>query len=121
MKNTQKINFKRPQRILMWLDAALKHERLKYEKAPVTRDFIPEYEMAQGWGFVVAAYSLLELSLKALLYLRGKQVPVKHSLTDLLDLFETEDRDVLAEYYFDYKATAEASDRTDLTQSGVSV
>ncbi len=63
--------------------------------------------MAQGWGFVVAAYSLLEQSFKALLYMRGKQVPVKHSLSDLFDQFETKDRGVLREYYSDYKATAE--------------
>lgn len=107
MKTIQKINFKKPVRILMWLDAALKHERLKYQKAPVTRDLIPEYEMAQGWGFVVAAYSLLEQSFKALLYMRGEQVPLKHSLTDLFNMFETEDRGVLCEYYSDYKATAE--------------
>ncbi len=34
MKDSQKIKFKKPLRILMWLDAALKHEKLKYEKAP---------------------------------------------------------------------------------------
>ena len=28
MKDSQKIKFKKPLRILMWLDAALKHEKL---------------------------------------------------------------------------------------------
>ena len=107
MKGTQKISFKDPRRILMWLNAALKHERLKYERAPVTPDLMPEYEMAQGWGYVVAAYSLLEQSLKAQLHMRGKQVPTKHSLTILFDLFKPGDKDVLREYYSDYRATAD--------------
>ena len=107
MRSNQKISFKDPWRILMWLDAALKQEKLKYEKAPVTRDLIPEYEMAQGWGYVVAAYSLLEQSLKAQLFMSGKQVPAKHSLTILFDLFELGDQVVLREYYTDYRATAD--------------
>ena len=106
MKDTQKIKFKTPSRMLMWIDAALKHEKLKYEKAPVKKDLIPEFEMAQGWGFVVAGYSLLEQSFKALLHLRGKEVPVKHSLTDLFERFDDDDSAVLSEYYSDFRATA---------------
>ena len=106
MKDSQKSKFKTPSRMLMWIDAALKHEKLKYEKVPVTRDLIPEYEMARGWGFVVAGYSLLEQSLKALLHLRGKEAPLKHSLTDLFEQFDNDDRALLREYYSDFKATA---------------
>ena len=107
MSTGRRIAFKKPLEILMWLDAALKHEKLKYEKSPVGRDVMPDYGMAQGWGYVVAGYSLLEQSLKALLHLRGKRVPMKHSLTMLFDLVEPpNDRDILREYYTDYKATA---------------
>ena len=111
MNNGSKIRFKDPDRILVWIDSALKHEKLKYEKAPVTRDLIPEYEMGQGWGFVVAAYSLLEQSMKALIHLRGnRDVPIKHSLTILFDLFETKDKEALREFYSDYRATANGMD-----------
>ena len=106
MANSQKIEFKTPIRMLMWIHVALKHEKLKYEKAPVQRDLIPECEMAQGWGFVVTGYVLLEQSFKALLYLRGKEVPVKHSLTDLFERFDDDDSAVLSEYYSDFRATA---------------
>ena len=106
VSNDRKIDFKEPLEILMWLDAALKQEKLKYEKTPVGRDVSPDYEMAQGWGYVVAGYSLLEQSFKALLHVRGKQVPMKHSLGILFSLFEPGDRDVLREYYADYRATA---------------
>ena len=106
MKSTQEINFKESRRISTWLDAALKHEKKKYKNAPLTPDYVPEYEMAQGWGYVIAAYSLLEQSLKALLHMRGKPVPMKHSLTILFGLLEDDDKDILREYYSDYKATA---------------
>lgn len=106
----RKIDFKTPLEILVWLDAALKHEKLKYDKAPVGQDVMPDYEMAQGWGYVVAGYSLLEQSLKALLHVRGKHVPMKHSLTILFDLLEPCDRDILREYYIDYRETASGMD-----------
>lgn len=106
MSNVRDIDFKEPLEIVMWLDAALTQEKLKYEKSPVGRDFLPDYEMAQAWGYVVAGYSLLEQSFKALLHVRGKQVPMKHSLDILFRLFEPSDRDILREYYTDYRATA---------------
>ena len=106
MTNNQKISFKESRRISTWLDAALKHEKKKYKCVSVTPDYVPEYEMSQGWGYVVAAYSLLEQSLKALLHMRGKPVPMKHSLTILFGLLEDDDKDILREYYSDYKATA---------------
>ena len=106
MKNSQKINFKESRRISIWLDGALKHEKKKYKSSPVTPDMFPECAMAQGWGYVVAAYSLLEQSLKALIHMRGKPVPMKHSLTVLFGLLEDDDKDMLREYYSDYKATS---------------
>ena len=106
MKNRKKIIFKDSRRISMWLDAALKHEKKKYKNVPVSPDYVPEYEMAQGWGYVIAAYSLLEQSLKALLHVRGKPVRLTHSLTILFGSLEDDDKDILREYYSDYKATA---------------
>ena len=44
-------------------------------------------------------------SFKALLYLRGKQVPTKHSLSMLFDLFEADDKETLCEFYTDYRET----------------
>lgn len=111
MRGGRKISFKPPHIIQMWLEAALKHEKLKYEKAPVGRDMVPEYEMAQGWGYVVAGYSLLEQSMKALVHLRRvHHVPSGHSLSVLFDLFETKDKEDLREFYSDYKATAPGMD-----------
>ena len=106
MSNSQKINFKDPIWIITWLEAALDHEREKYQKVPVQPDTVPEYEMARAWGFVVAGYSLLEQSLKALLYMRRVQVPIKHSLTALFELLGPNDKNQLREHYSDYKETA---------------
>ncbi|MYC68994.1 MAG: hypothetical protein F4X12_22020 [Acidobacteriia bacterium] len=106
MPNSQKIKFKDPIRIIAWLEAALEHEREKYQKAPVQPDSVPQYEMARAWGFVVAGYSLLEQSLKALMYMRKVQVPIKHSLTALFEQLGPSDQDQLREHYSDYRETA---------------
>lgn len=97
--------FKVPLLILEWLQTALEKEKEKYEKCPVTPDRMGGVEIAQGWGFVVAGYFLVELSLKALLHVRGKKVPPEHSLTVLLSLCDQPDKIVLREYYDDYRAT----------------
>ena len=91
----QTIDFKDPLCITTWLDTALQKEQEKYKKCPVLPDFAPGYEEAQAWGYVVAGYFLVEESFKALLYLRGKQVSTKHSLTMLVDLFEADDKETL--------------------------
>lgn len=80
-------------------------EREKYEQCPVLPDMVPGYETAQGWAYVIAGYFLMEESFKVVLHLRGKQVPIKHSLTELFYLFEPADKDILREYYSDYRAT----------------
>lgn len=101
----QSIAFKDSSQIAMSLDAALKKEQEKYGKCPITRDLFPEYEMAQGWGYVVAGYFLVEESFKALAYVRGKeQVPPKHSLSKLFGLLGN-DQATLREFYSDYRAT----------------
>ncbi len=89
-----------------WLDTALRMEKRKFEACPVRRDLVPGHEVAQAWGFVVVGYFLVEESLKALLHVQGKQVPAKHSLTALFQSLAEEDRDLLREYYSDFRETA---------------
>ena len=89
------INFKDPLWFIAWLDTALEKEKEKYEQCPVKSDLVPGHEVAQAWGYVVAGYFLVEESFKALLYLRGKKVPTKHSLTMLFNLFEPGDKKIL--------------------------
>lgn len=107
----QNIDFKDPGQIIIWLETALRKEQEKYKKCPVIPDVVTGYEMAQGWGYVVVGYFLAEESFKALLYLRGKQVPSKHSLTMLFKLFEADDQATLREFYTDYWETIEGGER----------
>ena len=102
---SQSINFKDPQVMIKWLDTALNMEKAKYKSCPWKQDLVPGYEVAQAWGYIVAGYFLVEESFKALLFLHGKMVPIKHSLTMLFDLFEPDDKDILREYYSDYRAS----------------
>ena len=53
----------------------------------------------------VAGYFLIEESFKALLYLRGVQVPTTHTLTILFALFRSDDQKILRHYYSDYRAS----------------
>ena len=103
----QAINFKDPSWILVWLDTALKKEKEKYKKCPELPDIVPGYEAAQGWGYVVIGYFLVEEAFKALLHVREKGVPKEHALSILFGLLDQEDKLILCEYYDDYKATAE--------------
>ena len=105
MTTSQNIQFKDPQRATAWLEAALKKEYEKDKQCPILSDAVPGYETAQGSAYVVAGYFLIEESFKVILHLRNKQVPTKHSLTVLFDSFEDTDKDVLREYYSDYRAT----------------
>ncbi len=101
----KKIHFKDPLDMQTWLDTALEKEKEKYKKCPVNPDLVSGHEVAQAWGYVVAGYFLVEESFKALLHIRGKSVPIKHSLTMLFDLFDSHDQDFLREYYVDYGET----------------
>ena len=101
----QSTEFKDHLRIIPWLDTAWKKEREKYKRCPVTPDFVPGQEAAQGWGYVVVGYFLLEESLKALLYIRGKEVPQIHSLSTLFYKCDQNDRITIREYFVDYKST----------------
>ena len=107
MTDPKGIRFKDRTWVLAWLDTALEKEKEKYAKCPVIPDMVPGHEAAQGWGYVVAGYFLLEQSFKALLHLRDKDAPVTHSLSKLFDLLDRSDQDTLREYYADYKATAD--------------
>ena len=106
MTDPKGIRFKDRTWVLAWLDTALEKEKEKYAKCPVIPDMVPGHEAAQGWGYVVAGYSLVEQAFKALLHLCEKDVPARHSLTMLFDLLGHDDQDILREYYADYRATA---------------
>ena len=102
----QTIDFKDPLWITAWLDTALDKEKEKYEKCPVIPDRVPGHDAAQGWGYVVTGYFLLEEAFKALSFMRGeRKVPTIHSLSVLFSQLEVTDQAALREYYNDYKAT----------------
>ena len=103
-QSNQTINFKDPLWITTWLDAALEKEKEKYRNCPVILDYNPGYQDAQAWGYVIVGYFLVEEAFKALLYVRGKQVPAKHSLSTLFNLLDDNDKETLRKYYDDYRA-----------------
>ena len=97
--------FKDPLWSTAWLEAALKKEQEKYNSCPVMPDMVPGYVDAQAWGYVVLGYFLVEESFKALLNIRGKEVPATHSLSNLYKLLGRRDRKILREFYSDYRAS----------------
>jgi len=99
------IAYREPRYVLAWLETALKKEWQKYDTTPVTADLIPGYEAAQAWGYVVAAYSLLEQGFKAILHTRGKTPPKTHALSVLFAELPLEDQDILRAYYDDFRQT----------------
>ena len=105
MAANKPIDFKDPLYITIGLDTALEKEKEKYEKCPVKPDMAHEHVTAQGWGYVVVGYFLVEQAFKALLHVRGKPVSKIHSLSDLFDLIGQEDKEVLRECYTDFKMT----------------
>ena len=106
MTDNQTIDFKEPLWIPAWLDTALEKEKEKYAKCPVIPDMVPGHEAAQGWGYVITSYFLLEEAFKAILFMRGeRQVPTIHSLSVLFSKLKVTDQVDLREYYNDYQAT----------------
>lgn len=103
MTTNNTIAYKDPLQITAWLETALKKEQDKYRKCPVNPDLVPGHETAQGWGYVIAGYSLLEQSFKALLHVQGKMAPSIHSLLPLFNLLDDNDREILREYFVDYR------------------
>ena len=102
---TDKISYKEPLYVWAWLDTALKKEWQKYAATPVTPDMVPGHEAAQGWGYVVAGYFLIEQGLKAVLHVRGVEPPKTHALVVLFAEVPGEDQDVLRAYYDDFRHT----------------
>ena len=97
--------FKDPLYMTAWLEVALEKEQKKYEQCPVLPAMAPGYVEAQAWGYIVTGYFLAEQSFKALLYLREKEAPKTHPLSTLFNLFDDDDKEVLREFYADYRAT----------------
>ena len=103
MTTDKTIAYKDPLRIAVWLETALEKEQEKYRKCPENPDMVPGHESAQGWGYVIAGYSLLEQSFKALLHVQDKMAPPIHPLLPLFNLLDDHDREILREYYIDYR------------------
>ena len=97
------IQYKNPIHMLAWLGAALRKEKEKYRQCPVLPDIVPGFIDATGWSYVVAGYFLVEQSLKALLHVGGSEVPRRHSLSSLLVLIADHEREILREFYADYR------------------
>lgn len=97
--------YKKTAEIQMCLRTALCMERQKYKKVPVTRDMIP-HMVAQGWGYVVAGYSLVEQGLKAILHVRGGEPPRTHDLFCLFAELCAPAQDDLRAYYDDFRCKA---------------
>ncbi|MCY4258704.1 MAG: hypothetical protein OXC91_00380, partial [Rhodobacteraceae bacterium] len=102
----QEINFKDTSDTLHSLETALRLEKVKLQKCPVIPDLVPDHVSAQGWGYVLTAYFLVESALKALAFAHGSGVRKIHSLSALFENLDRSDQNVLREYYTDYRATA---------------
>ncbi len=59
-KNRSKPGLQQPDDALTWLERALKMERLKYAAVPVEGDLVPQFVSASAWGYVTAAYTLID-------------------------------------------------------------
>lgn len=115
MAADQTIKFKKPLWILKWLDTALEKEKEKYRKCPVLPDMVPNHDAAQGWGYVVAGYFLVESAFKALMFVRDEEkVPKIHSLSSLFEMLTDSDQDILREYYRDFRGTIGGTAETSL-------
>ena len=84
------------------LSTALRAEQNKHLLCPVS-GYPQEHANAQGWGYVVAGYSLLEQSLKLLLGLENKTPRHSHGLLDLFQELSSTSQGTLREYYDSYR------------------
>ena len=105
MTANKAITYKKPNMALQWLETALNKEKEKYRKCPIKPDMAPDFETAQEWGYVVTGYFLLEQSFKLLLHTRQKSMCQTHSLYDLFSRLSQNDKEILREYYTDYRET----------------
>ena len=99
------IRFKEDIWIHEWLETALEAEWRKFRDCPVNPDLVPGHEAAQAWGYVVAAYFLMEEAFKAILHLRERRVGKTHVLHNLFTQLPTEHQGTLREFYRDFLAT----------------
>ena len=99
---TKGTSYKNQLHVWAGLETALKKEWEKFRKCPVLPDMVPEHEMAQAWGYVVAGYFLIEQGLKAVRNMRGHTPPKTHSLSVLFAEMPEEDKEVLETYYDDF-------------------
>ena len=99
------IRFKGAHWIQIWLETALKAEWRKFRDCPINPDLMPGHEMAQAWGYVVAAYFLMEESFKAVLHLSKRRVDKEHVLHTLFTQLSREHQRTLREFHEDFLAT----------------
>ena len=99
------IKFKDHMTILIWLETALTAEWRKFGICPGQPDRWPAHEIAQAWGYVVAAYFLIEQAFKAIVHLNKERVETTHVLHKLFKQLPTEAQDTLQEFYRDFLAT----------------
>lgn len=92
---------------MLWhnMNTALKAERRKYQESPPKADMIPLHTVIQYWGYVTAAYFLIEQGMKALLVKRGEKVEFTHNLNEIYNALEPEERQIINEYYTDFLKT----------------
>lgn len=92
---------------MMWhnIDTALKAERRKYQESPPKADMFSFHTVIQHWGYVIAAYFLIEQGMKALLVKREKKVEFIHNLSDIYNELEPEEKKIINEYYQDFLKT----------------
>ena len=88
-----------------YLEAALKSEYAKFRDMPPKADLVPGYQAASGWGFLVAAYFLIEESFKAVLSGYGSHVKKTHTLAELFADLPERDKTILGEYHNDFLST----------------
>ena len=99
------IRFKGDIWIQVWLETALKSEWRKFRNCPVNPDLLPGHEAAQAWGYVLAAYFLMEEAFKAILHLLERHVGKTHVLHTLFTQLPTEHHGTLREFYRDFLGT----------------
>jgi len=99
-----KINFKDADiATVAGLDTALRMEKEKYAKCPVKPDLVAAYEIYQAWGYVICGYFLLEESFKLLIHIHGSTPDMTHTLNELFLRLPEDDKDLLREYYDDFR------------------
>ena len=104
VEEMDKINFKDADlATVAGLDTALRMEKEKYAKCPVKSNLVAAYKIYQAWGYVICGYFLLEESFKLLIHVHGSTPDKTHTLNELFRRLPDDDRDLLREYYDDFR------------------